>query len=139
MRRVAPFVFVWLAALAGCGGPTQVMGSVRFGEPFELKVGQSVVLGERQETLRFLAVLEDSRCPTDALIQCVWAGRVRLRVAVAPLSGDELPLELHLGDEPSSAVFGDLRLELLDVKPAARLDLIPTGEYRATFRITLAR
>lgn len=139
MRHLAPLLFVLVMGLPACGGPTEVLPGVKIGEPFVLRVGQSVVLGERQTTLRLGSVLEDSRCPTDSLILCVWAGRVRLHMTIAPLTGDELPFEIHLGDDPTTVVLGDLRLELLEVLPAARLDRIPDREYRATFKLTLAR
>jgi hypothetical protein len=139
MRHLAPLLFLVLMGLPGCGGPTEVLVGVNAGEPFNLRIGQSAVMREQQLTLRFIQVREDSRCPTDSLILCLWAGRVVLQVNVAPLTGDELPLEVHLGDEPTSAVFGAYRLELLAVTPAARLDPIPAGEYRATFKVMPAR
>lgn len=142
MRRLAPLLRAPLCALlltlAGCGGPTEVVGSVAIGEPFELRLGETVVVRDRQFSLVVLAVLEDSRCPTDALVVCVREGRVRLRLATAPLTGDQAFHEIHLGDEPNVVTLGDLRLRLLEVRPAARLDRIPDGEYRARFELTVA-
>lgn len=139
MRHLAPLLLALTLALPACGGPTRVLEPVQLGEPFEMRIGEAVVLRERQWSIRLGPVLEDSRCPTDALILCVWAGRVRLRLATAELSGDEALHEIHLGDEPSALVFDDLRLELLEVRPAARLDRIPDVQYRARFVLTLAR
>jgi hypothetical protein len=42
--------------------------------------GRSARLGD--VTVRPLAIVEDSRCPQD--VRCVWAGRLRLRVAITP-------------------------------------------------------
>lgn len=50
----------------------------------------SVGLGETARlgrvTVRPIEVVEDSRCPADVL--CVWAGRLRLRVAISGVRGD---------------------------------------------------
>ena len=138
MRRSAPLFLSLTLALYGCGGPTDVLPPVSFGEPFELRMGESVVVRDRQLSVTLASLLEDSRCPTDALSLCIWAGRVRLRLASAPLSGDQALHEIHLGDEPNVIPLGDLRLELLEVLPAARLDRIPDGDYRARFVLTVA-
>lgn len=44
-------------------------------------------------TVRPLAVVEDSRCPAD--VTCVWAGRLRLRVAISGVAGEPV---LTLGE-----------------------------------------
>lgn len=77
-------------------------------------------------TVRPLAVIEDSRCP--AQVQCVWAGRVRIR---AEVSGDGIR-ELTLG-EPVAASGGTLTL--VDVRPGKRTpEAIAPREYQFTFR-----
>jgi hypothetical protein len=43
------------------------------------RLGEEVRLGNLR--IRPVAVLEDSRCPAD--VTCVWAGRIRVRVAVS--------------------------------------------------------
>lgn len=86
-----------------------MLTDVTLGEPFELQVGEVAVLRDQQLSIRFLSVLEDSRCPTGSLILCIWAGRVRLRLAVAPLSGDEAFVELHFGDYTAQLVLTAVR------------------------------
>lgn len=77
-------------------------------------------------TIRPLEVIEDSRCPQNA--RCVWAGRLRLRIA---LSGS--PLELTL-DEPLMTPYGSVTL--VAVSPGPWTDW-PEGArpaYRFGFR-----
>jgi len=71
-----------------------------------------------------LAIVEDSRCPTDT--QCVWAGRVRIDAAI----NDERH-ELTLGQ--TAAVAGGT-LVLAEVRPAKVADIVvgPT-DYRFRF------
>ena len=77
-------------------------------------------------TVRPLAVIEDSRCP--AQVQCVWAGRVRIR---ADVSGDGMR-ELTLG-EPLAVSGGTLTL--VDVRPGKRApEAIAPRAYQFTFR-----
>jgi len=53
------------------------------------RLGEEVAVGDVR--VRPLAVLEDSRCPID--VECVWAGRIRVRVAVSGVG--ETEMELH--------------------------------------------
>jgi len=55
------------------------------------RLGETARLGDI--TVRPVAVAEDSRCPRDAT--CVWAGRLRLRAAIAGVAGEP---ELTLGE-----------------------------------------
>lgn len=76
--------------------------------------------------VRPLELVEDSRCP--ASVQCVWAGRVRIR---AELIGDGIR-ELTLGDP---AAVGGGTLTLVDVRPGKRTpEAISRRTYQFTFR-----
>ena len=96
----------------------------------QLVNGPTAPLGEYANidgvAVRPLEVLEDSRCPT--LVQCVWAGRVRIR---AEISGGGTR-ELTLG-EP--AAVGGGTLTLVDVRPGKRqAQEIARRDYQFTFR-----
>ncbi len=76
-------------------------------------------------TVRPTALIEDSRCPSK--VQCVWAGRVRIRVEV----GGQGSRELTYG-EPAAVNGGTLTL--VDVRPGKRTaDAVPARDYRFTF------
>ena len=77
-------------------------------------------------TVRPLAVIEDSRCP--AQVQCVWAGRVRIRAEVSGNGTQELTL-----GEPQAMSSGTLTL--VDVRPGKRApEAIAPRAYQFTFR-----
>ena len=61
------------AQLEEIEAPFRVPGTVT------ARLGEEVRLGTLR--IRPLAVVEDSRCPLD--VTCVWAGRIRVRVAVS--------------------------------------------------------
>ena len=76
-----------------------------------------------------VAVLEDSRCPADA--QCVWAGRVRLKMLwMHPRRNREFELSTD-----QSASIADGAITLLSVRPEKRTDR-PTKpeDYRFSLR-----
>jgi len=76
-----------------------------------------------------LAVLEDSRCPSN--VQCVWAGRLRVSVRIELGSGSETR-ELTKG-EPAQVADG--ALELVEGTPYPKSDeTIAPEDYRFGFK-----
>jgi hypothetical protein len=71
-----PLLVVLAAALVGCGGPTEVS----IDQDFALAFGKSAAIEGTGITVTFEDVLEDSRCPINAV--CVWAGNARIQLAV---------------------------------------------------------
>ena len=90
-------------------------------------IGETVMVDGPQLTV--VELLEDSRCPAD--VQCIHAGRVRVRVAVHLGAGDRM-LDLTLG-EPMPVADG--ALELVAVQPGrATAEAIASAAYRFSFR-----
>ena len=94
------------------GGSARV---VRYDEPFSLAFGKRVRLAGGNTRARFTAVVEDSRCP--AGVQCIQAGRARVRLEVA--RGSRPPVSIELGTDPeaSTASAGGVTWELQVVAP----------------------
>lgn len=80
-------------------------------------------------SVRPLAVLEDSRCP--ASVQCVWAGRVRIRAEITDLMGTGFR-ELTLG-QPLQMDGGTVSLVAVD-PPRLAPGATDRRDYRFTFR-----
>ncbi|MGB3543376.1 hypothetical protein [Rubrivirga sp.] len=105
-------LFVAFVLVAGCAGSGDL--EVVQGIPFGLEVGE-VALADGHE-VRFLEVVEDSRCPDGA--ECVWAGKARVRVAV-----DGAPAVLSVphtdadGPEPATAVVGAVEVGVQSLTP----------------------
>ena len=104
---------------------------VRYDEPFALAFGRSAKVEHSSIHVRFVAVPEDSRCPTG--VQCVQAGRARVRLEVR--RGRTAPVWIELGTdaEPSLASAGGVTWELQAVEPypAAGRERRP-GDYVLT-------
>ena len=96
--------------------------------------GPTAGLGQAGEVngLRFrpIEVLEDSRCP--ARVECVWAGQVRLLVAVGSPSGGEISrYEVTLG-KPVIVHGGALTLVRVE-PPKGTMGSMERDAYRFTF------
>ena len=70
--------------------------SIQFDSPFELKETESIVLQGNNDGLTItLQVVNDSRCPINAL--CISAGKAQIRLKLSDNSGAEKFTELCLG------------------------------------------
>jgi hypothetical protein len=78
------------------GGAVGPVAAV-LGTPFELPQGAVAKIDTERLEIRFVEVLEDSRCPPN--VQCVWAGRARIRVSVSQDGNGLGDLELSTLDQ----------------------------------------
>lgn len=95
--------------------------------------GSDVALGQEAYVdgpiVKPVAVLEDSRCPMDA--QCVWAGRVRLKMLWIRARGNQ---EFELTTEQPTQI-ADGAIRLLSVRPEKRTDRqLKPEDYRFSLR-----
>lgn len=140
----------WLASLTlvlGCtstlapdsGGSFAVAAGV--GQQFTLKVGQRARIDAAGLAVRFVDVVADSRCPSNALIQCVWEGDGAILVEITPLGGGDARSEtLHTTLDPKWVLMGTRLLEFLQLAPyPTDVTPIPVDDYRATFIVRLVR
>lgn len=89
------------------------------GVPFEMEGGDTVGLGSGSTTVRFVEVVEDSRCPDDE--SCVWEGAVTVALGwqrggttgTSVLRGISFPEGPYFGDSPRAALPGGATITLL--------------------------
>jgi hypothetical protein len=104
------------------------------GEPFQLRVGERAVVDAIDLDVHFLDVASDSRCPSNALILCVWEGNAAIVVETSPTGGYARRYVLHTTLDPKSVVLGTVRLTLRVLDPYPEdVTSIPREEYVATF------
>jgi hypothetical protein len=138
------FLFLMLLAATllvpgACGTPTQVQRDVPLAEPFWLEAGGVAVLRDGSKVLRFRRIVNDSRCPADALILCVDAGSATVELSLASEVGDESLFVLNTNAQYGlvAMTVGDLRVELLEVRPPARLEPpLEPGDYEVRLMVT---
>jgi hypothetical protein len=132
----------WSAAAGGqpadpTGPPAADPVNAALGEPFELRLGGAARIESEGLELRFLEVTEDSRCPEGMV--CVWAGRVRIRVAVAQRGTHLGELEISTLDpaQDTAPSLGAYGFSLVGVAPAGTGGIQPDpGVYVATLRVS---
>ena len=118
------FVFGALAAAA----PAQTVSQVK------VRVNQQKALARQNLKIRFVTLVEDSRCPVDT--NCVWAGNAKIEIRVTGRRGQTRVFELNTGAGPQSVTFAgyEIKLEDLDPRPATNVR-INRNAYTATLAV----
>lgn len=92
--------------------------------------------------MKFVNVLEDSRCPTE--VECFWTGQARIVVEIAATGGDPVSVEFNTNPAPgqtiATATVSDYTIELLSLEPYPETieQSIPLGDYRALLYVRTA-
>ena len=132
-----------LLMLSACGAPardvltvpTAPTTTVPLGTDFTLAPGDAAVVNGSTLSITFVGVTSESRCPTNALIQCVWAGSARIALRATTSSGTrDIALETMASKDVET--IEQFVVHLVAVTPGpVTTDPIPAGAYRATLRI----
>jgi len=86
------FIFI-LFALIGIAGFSQNESVTSPKIAIKVALGETISIENHQ--IKFVKVLEDSRCPKD--VTCIWAGRARVQIEVSQKEEDSLIKELIFG------------------------------------------
>jgi len=116
-------------ALAACGRDGS---ATTLDAPIQLAPGESAVFKAEKLEVTFVAVVSDSRCPSD--VTCVWAGELVVRLAIR---SDGRQTEHELKEMEKAAVDGYV-VDLLEVLPARgpQEQRVAPADYRVTFKVT---
>ncbi|MEM1054848.1 MAG: hypothetical protein AAGI52_04935 [Bacteroidota bacterium] len=124
-----------LLTAAGCNTTESVTPSASVevaatGDPILLAVGEAVEVDGH--ALRFVDVVEDSRCPTNVV--CVWEGRAKVQLSASSPEGNEarqvltLPYSAMTDEEKATWDIGGLTVTLHALLP------YPDGESATSTR-----
>jgi hypothetical protein len=131
-------VFLGLVlALLTAAAPGRTSLSASLGERASLKPGQDLVVRGENLSVRFISVLEDSRCPKGE--QCLVAGRARIALDLEKAGEKPERIELETADPPSAADYWGYEITLLGLAPypVAGRSIIPS-DYVATLVVSRA-
>jgi hypothetical protein len=102
-------------------------------ERHEVKINKRKKFPRSKLTVKFLSVVEDSRCPEGA--NCIWAGNAKIKVEISDGKATEV-FEMNTNLGPKGATFDGYDVNLVELSPA------PTSEsktnpnsYTAVFEI----
>ena len=87
----------------------------RYDQPFRLAYGRTVKVERTKTRVRFAELIEDSRCPRD--VQCIQAGRARVRLSVQRGNAAPVSIELSTEQDGSTRNAGGVTWELQAVEP----------------------
>ena len=103
-------------------------------ETFSLRYGNQRTIARGELTIRFVTVMEDSRCPIG--VNCVWAGNAKIKVRVTDRRGRSKVMELNTSGEPRGGQFGRVTINLVNLTPQPRQNAKPArSRYTAMFSI----
>jgi hypothetical protein len=123
-----------LALVAACATAGRPPAAAALDRDFRLERGETAAVGDDGLTVRFVAVVEDSRCPLG--VQCVRAGEARVQLQLrAPGSGSDVVVLATEGGQPRYASLGPYDVHLVDVEPRHRTD-DPHPPYVAILRVS---
>ena len=117
--------------VAACDSPTTP--SVPIDQQFTMAPGDEVQVTDTSLRIRFEGVVNDSRCPIDAI--CVLGGDAEVRF-IASNDGAPQMLTLHTGSM-APVTFDGFTVTLVELTPYPfSSQPFPHADYRATLRIT---
>jgi len=100
----------------------------------KIQINQQKKVTGTKFTVKFLEMVEDSRCPTGT--NCVWAGNAKIKVQVTKNGKAPKILELNSNGPETAAFEGHtFKLTALTPHPATNIRINRNG-YVATIRIT---
>lgn len=120
MKKLFPTFFLLLLLTVSCEKIDDLFGDdkYQFDDPFKLDFNHKATVGSQDFDVKFLHVLEDSRCPTSVV--CVWEGRAVVELEFEQNGTKILDTLATISTVPvpadSSIVFGRV-VKLLEVNP----------------------
>ncbi len=132
------YVATLIVIKAGAETPETVEANL--GEEFGLRFGQTAIITPPGLEVRFVDVVQDSRCPTNAV--CVHAGRALILVSVTlndvSLGLHELELDTNAG-ESTTKTIGNFLVRFVALDPQPLVDVkIDKADYTATLEVSSA-
>ena len=91
---------------------------VELDTPFQIQIDQTAFISSKNIRVKFLDVIEDSRCAADVV--CIWAGRARIQVNIQKdyhNFGDLILISEGEGNELSTQTFNGYSVKLVKVEP----------------------
>lgn len=128
---------------AGCAGSTdrrlhtgERAGEAVLDREFKLEYGQELTVKGEGLSVKFDALVNESRCPTG--VNCVWEGDAQILIGARHAKGEPLKLELHTNQRfAQSGRYQQYVIKLVALDPYPKADVdTARKDYVATLLIT---
>lgn len=101
------------------------------GQEFTIRPGKKVTLRGTKLKIRFVSVIEDSRCPKG--VQCVWQGNAKASFELSGINRKPLIMRLNTGIDPKEQQYSGYTVRLVKLTPEPKSgEKINAREYEAT-------
>lgn len=123
-------MMILVALIAGSFQSPGDLPEVRLDREFRLPIGREAVLDGEGLVIRFVGVLEDSRCPQG--VDCIWSGNARIEISLSQsgVSPAKMHLNTHLA--PQNGSYSSYRISLTNLNPHPKSgEEIDRGSYQA--------
>ena len=104
-------------------------------ESVKIQINKEKKLVQSKLTIKFLELVEDSRCPTG--VQCIWAGNGKIKVSVKRGTAAAKVFEMDTNGPNNTISHGGYKVTLKDLTPHPAENIrINRNGYVATFSVT---
>ena len=100
----------------------------------KLRVNAQKAVPASKLKIKFVSVIEDSRCPEGT--NCIWAGNAKVQIKVGKAGGEMKTFELNSNSEPNTISFEGYEIKLINLEPHPKANVrINRNSYTAIFGV----
>ncbi len=134
-HRLYQYLFNILIIFSGISYVSAGSNAVSFDKDFTLSTGEMVQVEGGMGYIKFIKVLQDSRCPVN--VTCVWAGNVKIELEIMGSDRKKFSISLNTGIEPNTVSLQGYVLQLISILPLKVEGVsISPEQYQVKLRIT---
>jgi len=112
--------------------------SAQTSQQINLRVNNQKAIAGSKLTIKFVSILEESRCPEG--VNCIHAGNAKIQIKVAKRGGAAKTFELNTNFDPNSISFEGYEIKLINLVPAPKENIrINRNGYTATLIVSKSR
>ena len=104
-------------------------------QEFKLLINKQKIVTKDRLTIKFVSLVEDSRCPTDT--NCIWASNAKINIKISKGKSAAKTFELNTNLEPQIITFAGYEIKLTNLTPAPATNIrINRNGYAATLTVS---
>ncbi len=120
---IATFALVFAFAMTGLSQTPEYL---------TVKSGKQGIAKKSKLRIKFVSLVEDTRCPTDAT--CIWAGNAKIKVKISNGQTSK-EFEFNSNDGPKGDSFDGWAVYLEELTPYPKQGKAVIGHYKAKFKV----
>ena len=131
MRTLLSTLIFTLLAGAFLTADAKTVGEIK------LRIAQEKTVLRTAIRIKFLSVIEDSRCPEG--VNCIWAGVARIKIQLRKIGQTTKEFELNTNQTDKTITFEGHEIKLANLTPYPKSGTaIKAASYSATLTVHLA-